>query len=278
MEETGAPKEGGRPLLAFGYAIPIAALGGLIGLGGAEFRLPVLAGPLRHPARRAVPLNLAVSLVTLATAAATRGRALSLDTLRPFAPVLAAMAAGSVAGALAGTALQGRLSNRRLERLIMVLLLGIGVALVVEGVLDQPPRARIPHDTMWQAGTGAAFGMAIGMVSSLLGVAGGELIIPTFVFAYGADIRTAGNASLLIGLLIGLVTVTAGILRYARRGEYRDHAAMAGTVAPMAAGSVLGAVAGGLLVGMVPSAALKVGLGVILMVSAVRTFQHRHRE
>lgn len=272
MTERAA--EGGRPLLAFGLAVPIAALGGLIGLGGAEFRLPVLAGPLRHPARRAVPLNLAVSLVTLATAALTRGRTLSLDALRPFAPVLAAMAAASVAGALAGTALQGRLSNRQLERLIMLLLLAIGIALVVEGVLNQPPRARIPDDVAWRAGTAAAFGLAIGVVSSLLGVAGGELIIPTFVFAYGAGIKTAGSAS----LLIGLVTVSAGIVRYARRGEYRDRAAMAGTVAPMAAGSVLGAVAGGLMVGVISSAALKVGLGVILIISAIRTFQHRHRE
>jgi hypothetical protein len=40
-------------------------LGGLIGLGGAELRLPVLAGPLGYAARQAVPLNLAVSLMTL---------------------------------------------------------------------------------------------------------------------------------------------------------------------------------------------------------------------
>lgn len=181
------------------------------------------------------------------------------------------MAAASVAGALVGTALHGRLSIRRLEQLIMVLLLAIGVALVVEGVVDAPPHARIPEGVAWRAASGAAFGLAIGVVSSVLGVAGGELIIPTFVFAYGADIKTAGAAS----LLIGLVTVTAGILRYARRGAYRDRAALRGTVAPMAAGSVIGAIAGGLLVGVVSSATLKVGLGIILVISAVRTFRHR---
>ncbi len=47
-------------MLAFGFAIPIAILGGLIGLGGAEFRLPVLVGPLGYRALpQAVPLNLA---------------------------------------------------------------------------------------------------------------------------------------------------------------------------------------------------------------------------
>lgn len=55
----------GRPWYAFGVAVPIGMLGGLIGLGGAEFRLPVLAGPLGYPARRAVALNVAISLVTV---------------------------------------------------------------------------------------------------------------------------------------------------------------------------------------------------------------------
>ena len=36
------PKPPAHRLLAFLYGAPIGALGGLIGLGGAEFRLPVL--------------------------------------------------------------------------------------------------------------------------------------------------------------------------------------------------------------------------------------------
>ena len=69
-----------RPVLAFLLAIPIAILGGLIGLGGAEFRFPVLAGPLPIHGRQAVPLNLAVSLVTLGIVALARqGSTLSLE-------------------------------------------------------------------------------------------------------------------------------------------------------------------------------------------------------
>jgi len=33
---------------------------------------------------------------------------------------------------------------------------------------------------------------------SLLGIAGGEVIIPSLVLAYGVDIKTAGTASLLV--------------------------------------------------------------------------------
>ena len=113
------------------------------------------------------------------------------------------------------------------------------------------------------------FGLAVGLISSLLGVAGGELIIPTLVFAFGAGIKTAGTAS----LLISLPTVAVGVLRHRRLGSYADRADLTRTVAPMGIGSVLGAVVGGFLVGVVPAATLKLVLGIILIVSAVRIFR-----
>ena len=42
---------------AFGGGAIIGALGGLIGLGGAEFRLPLLIGAFRFAALQAVMLN-----------------------------------------------------------------------------------------------------------------------------------------------------------------------------------------------------------------------------
>jgi uncharacterized membrane protein YfcA len=52
---------------AFGWCVPIGGLGGLIGLGGGEFRLPVLMYGIGFNARSAVPLNLLTSLVNTAT-------------------------------------------------------------------------------------------------------------------------------------------------------------------------------------------------------------------
>src|ERR1700674_2529773 len=51
---------------AFGWCVPIGGLGGLIGLGGGEFRLPVLMCAIGFDARSSVPLNLLTSLFTLA--------------------------------------------------------------------------------------------------------------------------------------------------------------------------------------------------------------------
>jgi uncharacterized membrane protein YfcA len=53
---------------AFLFAVPIGGLAGLIGLGGGEFRLPVLIQVIGFPARTAVPLNLVRTPLTLSFA------------------------------------------------------------------------------------------------------------------------------------------------------------------------------------------------------------------
>lgn len=115
--------------------------------------------------------------------------------------------------------------------------------------------------------------VAIGLVSSILGVAGGEVIIPTLLFAFGADVKTAGTAS----LLTSLPTVLTGIARYAARGAYDDRVTLRQTVLPMAIGSVIGATVGGLALGLMPGSVLKFVLGVILIWSAQRIFRRANR-
>jgi len=257
------------PVAALLYGAPIGLLGGLIGLGGAEFRLPVLAGVFRYPARRAVALNLAISLVTVVSALLIRGGTLSLAPLLGLLPVVVAMIVGAVSAAYVGTALVHRVSEHLLERVILVFLVVIGTALIVEAFLPQDVPGLLPETLPVRAVAAVIFGLAIGLVSSLLGVAGGELIIPTLVFAFGVGIKTAGTAS----LLISLPTVAVGVLRHRGLGSYGERADLTRTVTPMGAGSVVGALVGGSLVGLVPAAALKLVLGVILIVSAVRIFR-----
>ena len=263
-----------RPLLAFLSAAPIAVLGGLIGLGGAEFRLPVLAGLLQYPARQAVPLNLAVSLITVLASLTIRSQTMNSHPLVPLLPAIASLIFGAGITAFLGTALAGRLSNAQLERVILVLLVGIGTALIIEGFLPFRAVGFLPDSLAVWITAGILFGLGIGLVSSLLGVAGGELIIPTLVFMFGADVKTAGTAS----LLVSLPTMMIGIVHYSQRGGYSHRADITGTIVPMSVGSVIGALIGGLLVGVVPQSVLKVALGFILIVSAIRIFRNVRRD
>lgn len=228
----------------------------------------MLVGVLSYQARQAVPLNLAVSLITIAASLVIRSRTLSFNAVIPLLPVLMSLIAGAVVTAFYGPNLATRISNQQLERTILVLLVVIGFALVVEGFLPQALPALLPPVLVWRIGAGILFGLVIGLVSSLLGVAGGEIIIPTLVFAFGSDIKTAGTAS----LLVSLPTVLVGVIRYANQRAFTNSSALKKTVTPMSVGSVIGAVAGGMLVGIVPASVLKVVLGILLNISAFRVF------
>jgi len=257
-----------RPWIGFSFSVPIAVLGGLIGLGGAEYRLPVLRGPMRYSAKQAVPANLALSLVTLAASLATREGSLHLISLDLLVSTVLPLAVGAVIAAFFGTSLVKRLSERRLDQVILVLLAAIGIALIVEGFFPANGFGVVPDVLLWLFLTGILFGLAIGVYSSVLGVAGGELIIPTLIFVYGIDVKVAGTAS----LVVSLPTVAVGLARYARQGAFVQREVFGETIVPMGIGSVIGAIAGGLLVGLLPSSILKVVLGIVLIVSAIRIF------
>ncbi|ACB49928.1 hypothetical protein cce_0577 [Crocosphaera subtropica ATCC 51142] len=255
---------------AFIVSIPIAILGGLMGLGGAEFRLPILAGPLGYSASQVVPLNLAISLITILISLLVRGKILSLSTVMPYSQVIIFLIVGAMIMAFIGASWAKHLSNEKLERIILVFLIIIGCALMIEGFLPESLPALVPSIPGLQIVVALGCGLIIGLVSSLLGVAGGELIIPTLIFAFGVDIKIAGTSS----LLISLPTVIVGLLRYHHQGSFVDKQPLQDTVLPMGLGSLIGAIIGGLLVGIIPSNLLKIALGIILNIAALKVFLH----
>jgi len=90
-----------------------------------------------------------------------------------------------------------------------VLLLGIAVVLVV-GHDATASGALLTGAAQMTAGVAAGF--VIGIIAALLGVAGGELLIPTLVLLFGADIKLAGSLS----LAVSLPTMLVGFARYSR--------------------------------------------------------------
>jgi uncharacterized membrane protein YfcA len=113
-------------------------------------------------------------------------------------------------------------------------------------------------------------GFVIGIVAAVMGVAGGELLIPTIVLLFGVGIKVAGSLS----LAVSLPTMLVAFARYSRDVSFavlRRHARL---VVVMALGSVAGTVAGGLLLGVVPDALLVPGLALLLGLSSVKVWRH----
>jgi uncharacterized membrane protein YfcA len=166
---------------AFGWSVPIGGLAGLIGLGGGEFRLPVLMQGVGFDAKSAVPLNLMVSAVTVGFAIVSRSWSISPTSIIPYLPEVIGLALGGIMSASYGTRLVAALKTERLAQLIACLLAVIGGLLILEPVSPFQNSDLLPPNQAIHFGVGVVFGIGIGLVSSILGVAGGELLIPTLL-------------------------------------------------------------------------------------------------
>ena len=256
----------GTPAAVAGGAV-IGVLGGLIGLGGAEFRLPLLIGAFQFAALQAVILNKAMSLVVVASALPFRAAAVPFASVAANWPTIVNLLAGSLLGAWFGAGWATRLSSRTLYRIIAAMLLGIALVLLL-GHDAAASGAMLTGTAQMVAGVVAGFG--IGIVAALLGVAGGELLIPTLVLLFGADIKLAGSLS----LAVSLPTMLVGFARYSRDRSFAVLCESGRFVLAMAAGSIAGSFLGGRLLGLVPDAVLLPLLAVILVLSAIKVWRH----
>ena len=241
---------------AFAGGLAIGTLGGLIGLGGAEFRLPLLIGLFRFGPLEAVIVNKAMSLIVVATALPLRTGTISFAAIADQWTVIVNLLAGSLLGAWVGASWATRLRSGTLYRVIAILLVAIA------GILLIGPAQMV---------AGVVAGFVIGIVASLLGVAGGELLIPTLILLFGADVKLAGSLS----LAISLPTMLVGFARYSRDSTFAVLLRNRWFVIVMAAGSVAGSFIGATLLGIVPGALLLPALAVILLMSAVKIWRHR---
>lgn len=151
--------------------------------------------------------------------------------------------------------------------ILAVLLVLIAITLTVShfgqvGQWDLGPAARII--------TGLIAGFGIGVVAALMGVAGGELLIPTIVLLYGLDIKVAGSLS----LVVSVPTMVVAFARYSRDRSFDVLRQNGRFVFVMAAGSVAGTLIGGALLGVVPELILVPLLVLLLLLSSIKVWRH----
>ena len=267
MSDPPAARASRSSSAAFGGGAIIGTLGGLIGLGGAEFRLPLLIGWFGFAALEAVILNKAMSLVVVATALPFRAGTVPFTEIAAHWPIVVNLLAGSLAGAWFGAGWATRLKSETLYKVIAILMVGIAAVLVF-GHDTSAASQLLTGAAQMVAGIVAGFGIRVG--ASLMGVAGGELLIPTLVLLFGADIKLAGSLS----LAVSLPTMLVGFARYSRDQSFAVLGRNKQFLIVMAAGSIVGTFIGGMLLGIIPSAVLLPALALILLISAVKVWRH----
>jgi len=260
-----------RPIKGFIAGGLIGGLGGLIGLGGAEFRLPVLKGIFGLPTLEAIIFNKAMSLVVVATALLARSYHIEWATLGAQWPIALNLLLGSLVGAWFAAGVAMKIRAVTLDKIVFFLLIGLAFVMIAEQFfkLHWLGGALVPEGPVrWIIGIIA--GLIIGIVAAVLGVAGGELLIPTITILYGLDIKLAGSLS----LAISLPTMLVGFARYTQSGSFSVLQREKPLFIGMTAGSLIGAILGGLALGFIAPDWLIIALAAILLISAYKTFQH----
>jgi uncharacterized membrane protein YfcA len=193
---------------------------------------------------------------------------LKTASLKPFLYETAALGLGAVLGAYAGVSGLRRLSPLALKRAVFALLLALGLVMISEAVVSIAPVGMVPDAMVLRIVFGLALGFLIGAISGLLGVAGGEVIIPTLILGFGAPIKAAGSLS----QMVSIPTVLTGFIRHYRAGALSDRELVMRLILPMGLGAIAGGIGGGLLANLAPSGILKAVLGGILIASSIKVF------
>jgi len=247
--------------LFFGFLMGAAA--GLIGVGGGEFRIPILLYILGLPVITAIAVNLLIGLLTVLVSFLRR---IQLKPLDGYAiNVGLAMSIGSIGGAYLGALLTNKIPEKPLKRILAIFLVIIGLKIGLEPFIQIPFSPFMCTLNLWQeTALAILIGIVIGIVSGTLGVAGGEFRIPAFIYLFSFDIVIAGTTS----LLVSIPTVAMGFIKHHQMGHTNHGATIIAVI--MGIGSVLGALIGASYANVIEQNILKVLLGIILILATVR--------
>jgi uncharacterized membrane protein YfcA len=242
--------------LGFLSGIAIGAAAGLIGVGGGEFRIPVLLHVLRLQVKEAAGANTVIGLIVVVLSVTRRWgqQRLTADDLT----LGAIMAVVSILGAGIGARKAHRLPAPLLKRIICVYLLVVGAWMIVEG-LAKAEHSLIEPQGWLRWALAALAGFLIAVASGALGVAGGEMRIPALIYLFAMPVKAAGTVS----LIASIPTVAAGVATYRRLGHIPNRVLTLSLL--MGAGSIIGVLAGASLLPFVDKHTLKVLLGLILL-------------
>jgi uncharacterized protein len=242
-------------VLTIGLAVLVGVSLGLLGGGGSILTVPLLAYVAGMEPKHAIAMSLLVVGVTSAIAAITHARAGRVRWRTAVLFGLVAMA-GAYAGGLTARFIPGTV----LLIAFAVIMIAAGLAMLRgrKAATDDDSDHRLPVVRI------ALLGMAVGVISGLVGAGGGFLLVPALALLGGLPMPVAVGTSLVVIAMQSFAGL-AGHLA-SEQIDWR-------LAAFVSAAAVIGALIGGRVVVFVNPATLRQLFGwfVLLMASMILT-------
>ncbi|MCX6022992.1 MAG: sulfite exporter TauE/SafE family protein [Chloroflexi bacterium] len=264
MARTPAKPAGAVPLggnvrgyLALGLAAGVFS--GLLGIGGAAILVPGMVGLMGLTQHQATGTSLMVIIPTAALSAVIY----AVSGQMPWDLVLIYSVA-SILGAVLGARLSALLSPVALRRAFGVFLLLLAVRMISSGLAGSThPAQEISAPLLPNAPLAAqlALGLAAGILSGLLGIGGGQVLIPGMTVLFGEAQRVAQGVS----LAFIVPTSMAGAYTHYRMGTGLPRAAML-----LVPGAAVGGIIGSTIAQYLPGFALQLSFGAFLIYVGLR--------
>jgi len=237
------------------------AAAGLVGVGGGEFRMPVLVRIVKFPLRTAAGVNLIVGLATVTVSLWRRWA--QRTALWDEIGIAAVMIIASLLGSVIGSLLRKRLRLPVLKIAVSVYLVLVGTWMAYEAITHTEHVIAAPSGIVRMI---LAFVIAflIAVVSGVFGVAGGEMRIPALIYLFGIPIKPAGTLS----LLVSIPTVAGAVATDRRIGHLPNTVLVPAMI--LAGASIVGVLIGAAFVPAISQEATKGILGLILILATVR--------
>ena len=195
-----------------GAGLAAGALSGLFGIGGGLIIVPLLVFFFQYTQKVAQGTSLVAIVIIALAGAVPYALHVQIDWLAALLVVV-----GGVGGSLIGAAIAHRLPETWL-RLIFAAVVVVSAIRMVWGAAGSAAGAVVsPSQSLASAAAYAGAGLAMGILSALLGVGGGIILVPLLALLLGLAQPAAQGLSLIVMAPVSLV----GALRNGRHGYTR---------------------------------------------------------
>lgn len=233
-------------------------LGGLLGIGGCVIMLPALTFLFKYPLPVAIGTTITAVILTASSGAVAHIRIKNVD----YSTAKIVAVSGAV-GATVGSIIFFYISNQLwlLNVILGFAFLYVSIRMIYEGIFKRMLPAKQGNEVPGSGFAKATIGFFVGIITGIVGLGGGYVLVPSYIYLLGSPVKIAVGTSLASFISMAVIS-----------GAFKLYQGVVDIIAAicLGIGTIIGAQAGARLVKVVPSWAIKAIFGFVFLAVSLK--------